>query len=134
MGKKVLALILGGLFVTLIVMVGVLGVLLPNPAPGDSTDSLVDKLIMIPLFFWIAPYFFICQFLLSRGNPDAYRKDWQIMLLLNAIPAVGFVWFALRAVEGEQLTVLGRIPIFLAGTFAGAVAASVVARIRHRRQ
>ena len=31
-----------------------------------------------------AVYFFVCQFLLSRGNVDAYRKDWPVMLALDA--------------------------------------------------
>ncbi len=99
--------------------------------PDDIGGSLGEKILFeIPIFFLIAPYFFICQFLLSRGNADAYRKDWQTMLLLNAIPAVGFSWWALRAYEGEQLTVLSRILPIIAGTFAGAVAASIVARIK----
>lgn len=35
-------------------------------------------------FISMAVYFFVCQLLLSRGNLDAYRKDWPVMLALDA--------------------------------------------------
>ena len=40
---------------------------------------------LIVAFIMMAAYFFICQFLLSRGNPDAHRKDWPVMLALDVI-------------------------------------------------
>jgi hypothetical protein len=39
-------------------------------------------------FVLMAAYFFVCQFRLSRGKVDAPRKDWPIMLALNAAPLV----------------------------------------------
>ncbi len=51
-------------------------------------------------FILVAAYFSICQFLLSRGNVDAYRKDWFIMLALDATLLVGSSLFSV----GNRLT------------------------------
>jgi putative effector of murein hydrolase len=84
---------------------------------------------LIVAFTSLAVYFFICQFLLSRTNPDAYRKDWPFMLALDATPFV--VVFIMVLVE-KRAVILEQGPgILLAacgGTYAGAVVASFTAK------
>ena len=36
-------------------------------------------------FVTLGVYCFLCQFLLSRKNVNAYRKDWPVMLALDAV-------------------------------------------------
>jgi len=77
----------------------------------------------------MAVCFFICQFFLSRGNPDAYRKDWAIMLAVEAAPLLivifGLLWDKRMGVRAFISSV--------AGTLAGAAAASLAARRKGRR-
>src|ERR1039458_9960090 len=40
-------------------------------------------------FVALAAYYCFCQFFLSRKNADAYRKDWPVMLVLDAPVLVG---------------------------------------------
>jgi hypothetical protein len=79
---------------------------------------------IIATFILMAACFFICQFFLSRGNPDAYRKDWATMLALEVVPLLiiifGLLWDKRMGVRVFISS--------LAGTFAGAVAASLAAR------
>jgi len=84
---------------------------------------------IIATFILMAACFFICQFFLSRGNPDAYRKDWAIMSALNAVPLL-IVIFALlwERRMGVRIFISS-----LVGTFAGAVAASLIASRKGRR-
>ena len=84
---------------------------------------------LIVAFIMMAAYFFICQFLLSRGNPDAHRKDWTVMLALDVI------WIVLLIVMvfGEKREVvlsqgLGILVACFGATWAGALAASLAAR------
>ncbi|MEO0248413.1 MAG: hypothetical protein ABIN58_02495 [candidate division WOR-3 bacterium] len=84
---------------------------------------------MILTFVLMAAYFFVCQFLLSRGNPHAYRKDWRIMLALVAVFLVIFVVMAISERREVVLTQgVGILLSCLVGTFAGAVVASLAAR------
>jgi hypothetical protein len=80
-------------------------------------------------FSSLAAYFLVCQFLLSRGNPDAWRSDWRIMLALDAVLLVVVVIMVL--VEARQ-TAFAQAPGILlsccGGTLAGAFVASWVAR------
>lgn len=82
-------------------------------------------------FILMAAYFSICQFLLSRGNVDAYRKDWLIMLALDATFLVSVLIMVL--VEKREV-ILAQGPGVLisccGGTYAGAVVASLIARRR----
>jgi hypothetical protein len=48
-------------------------------------DKFGEAAGLIAAFVVIGACLFICQFLLSRGNPDAYRKDWPIMLALDSV-------------------------------------------------
>jgi hypothetical protein len=80
-------------------------------------------------FAAMAGYFFVCQFLLSRGHADAHRKDWRVMVALDAIPVVAIL--IMVAVE-KWGVILSQGPGMLlqtcGGTFAGAVVASVTAK------
>jgi hypothetical protein len=100
---------------------------------GETADNLFgDIAAFIATFILMAAYFFICQFLLSRGNPLAYRKDWPIMLALDAV--IILVLFVSVLVEKQGVVFLtqslGILLACIAGTFAGAVAASLAARKR----
>jgi hypothetical protein len=46
---------------------------------GEAVGLIAALILMLA-------YFFMCQFFLSRGNPGAYRRDWPIMLALDAVP------------------------------------------------
>jgi len=83
----------------------------------------------------MAVYFFICQFLLSHGNPDAFLKDWPIMLALDAVLLLALIPMVLS----ERLEVilfqgLGILLFCCGGTLAGAFAASNSARRKAGRQ
>jgi FtsH-binding integral membrane protein len=84
---------------------------------------------IIATFILTAACFFICQFFLSRDNPDAYRKDWAIMSALSVVPLL-IVIFALlwERRMGVRIFISS-----LVGTFAGAVAASLIASRKSRR-
>jgi hypothetical protein len=80
-------------------------------------------------FVVMAVYFFVCQFFLSRGNPDALFKDWPIMLGLDATQLIMVVLIVLL----ERLDVvlsqgLGILLSCCGGTLAGAFVASNSAR------
>jgi len=97
---------------------------------GEFLVKLIGETMgLLATFSLLAVYFFICQFLLSRGNPDALRTDWRIMLTLGAVPIVSVVIMVL--VEGRDVILAQGPGILLAccgGTFAGAFAASRAAR------
>ena len=82
-------------------------------------------------FVSMGAYFFICQFLLSRGNIDANREDWPIMLALNAT-VLGMVLIMVLVEKREVVLSQGPGMLLSAcgGTYAGAVAASLIARRR----
>jgi hypothetical protein len=96
---------------------------------GEAVGLFVVLILM-------AAYFFICQFLLSRGNPHAFRKDWPIMLVLNATIIVVLFVSVLVEKQGAVFLVqaLGILLACFAGTIAGAVVASLAARRRGRAQ
>jgi asparagine N-glycosylation enzyme membrane subunit Stt3 len=84
---------------------------------------------LLAAFILIGAYFLTCQFLLSRGNVNAYRKDWPIMLAMVATFLVMIVIMAL--VEKQEVVLsqgLGFLLSCCGGTYAGAVAASLIAR------
>jgi hypothetical protein len=88
-----------------------------------------ETLGLLAAFASLTVYFFICQFLLSRGNADALRGDWRIMLALDAVILLSVLIMVL--VEKQQ-TILAQGPGLLlaccGGTLAGAFVASRVAR------
>jgi hypothetical protein len=54
--------------------------------PGEPLTYYFGDTGFIATFVIITAYFFVCQFFLSRGNPNAFRKDWPVMLSLRAGP------------------------------------------------
>ena len=86
-------------------------------------------------FILVAAYFFFCQFFLSRGNPNAFPKDWPIMLALDAVLLLSIILMALSESLEETLT-QGSVILLscCGGTLAGAFAASKAARRKAGRQ
>ena len=104
---------------------------------GETADNIFGAIAaFIATFILMAVYFFICQFLLSRGNPHAFCKDWPIMLVLNATIIVVLFVSVLVEKQGAVFLIqaLGILLACFAGTIAGAVVASLAARRRARRQ
>ena len=100
---------------------------------GETADSFLGDIAgTIVIVIVMMAYFFICQFLLSRGNPHAFRKDWPIMLVLNATIIVVLFVSVLVEKQGAVFLIqaLGILLACFAGTIAGAVTASHVARKR----
>jgi uncharacterized membrane protein len=62
---------------------------------GETTSHYLGNVGLIAAFILMAAYFFICQFRLSRGNPNAYRKDWPVMLALDVIWIAVFIGLVL---------------------------------------
>ncbi len=104
---------------------------------GETADNFFGvKGAPIATIILMAAYFFICQLLLSRGNPHALRKDWPIMLVLNS--AIIVVLFVSVLVEEQGavflIQALGILLACFAGTIAGAVVAAQIARERKGAQ
>ena len=77
----------------------------------------------------LGTYFCLCQFFLSRKNPNAYREDWPVMLALDAAWFCVFIGMVFAANRADILSqgpamVLG----VCGGTYLGAVVASLAAR------
>jgi hypothetical protein len=78
--------------------------------------------------------FFVCQYLLSRGNPQAARTDWGMVLAMNGLP-LGLLACALMVNLGahlgqgtEILEGLAGVVLALSCSYAGAVVAARTAR------
>ena len=102
---------------------------------GETLLSYYGNVGLAAAFILMAAYFFICQFFLSRGNPDAFLKDWPIMLALDAV----FLLVLIPMVLSERLEVvlaqgLGILLFCCGGTLAGAFAASKAARRKATRK
>jgi len=96
---------------------------------GEPLLSAYEGAGLTATFIVMAVYFFVCQFFLSRGNPDALFKDWPIMLALDAVQLVMLILIVLL----ERLEVilsqgLGILLSCCGGTLAGAFVASMRAR------
>lgn len=76
-------------------------------------------------------YFFACQFFLSQGNPNAYRKDWPIMLALDGIYLP--VLIAMVLAERREVVIAQGLGILI-GCFGATWAGAFVASKRARRQ
>ena len=97
---------------------------------GEALGKLIGEATGLTVTFSVlAVYFFVSQFLLSRGNPDALRSDWRIMLALGAVPIVSVVIMVL--VEKRDVILAQGPGLLIAssgGIVAGALAASRAAR------
>ena len=80
-------------------------------------------------FVALAAYYCFCQFFLSRKNADAYRKDWPVMLVLDA-PVLVLVLIMVLVEKWD--VILSQGPGMLlatcGGTYLGAVVASLTAK------
>ena len=78
--------------------------------------------------------FFVCQYLLSRGNPLAGRTDWGMVLAMNALLVallageLGLRLYGYRAHGDETLMELAGVALGLASSYAGALMAARTAR------
>lgn len=101
---------------------------------GETASHYLGNAGFIVMFILMAAYFFFCQFRLSRGNPDAYRKDWPVMLALDIIWIALFIGMVLT--ERREVVIAQGLVILVGcfgATWAGAFAASMKAR-RKREQ
>jgi len=95
---------------------------------GETLLFTARNVGLAETFILMAVYFFICQYLLSRGNPDAFPKDWPIMLALDAVLLLALIPLILIARLELILTLGLGILLFCCGsTVAGAFAASKAA-------
>ena len=102
---------------------------------GEEFSHYIGDAGFVLSFVLMAAYFFVCQFRLSRGNADALRKDWPIMLALNAAPLATVIIMVFM--ETWPVILSQGLVILLAGwggAFAGATAASRAARKSQRTQ
>jgi uncharacterized membrane protein len=123
MAKIIAAFLLGVLFFFLFMFI------------GEASDQYLGDAGFLITFILMAAYFFVCQSRLSRGNADAPRKDWPIMLALNAVPLVVFILMVIN--EKWPVVLLQGLIILIAGwggAFIGATAASRAARKRQEAQ
>jgi hypothetical protein len=102
---------------------------------GEKLLHYYGNVGLAAAFILMAAYFFICQFLLSRGNPNAFPKDWPIMLTLDAVLLLSLIPMALlESLEVILFQGLGILLSCCGGTLAGAFAASKAARRKAGRQ
>jgi hypothetical protein len=103
-------------------------------AIGEVASEKLGDAGEVLAFILMAAYFFFCQLRLSRGNPDAYRKDWPVMLALD-IPWIA-LFIAMALTERREVVIAQGLVILVGcfgATWAGAFAASMKAR-RKREQ
>jgi len=118
MNKPVVALLLGVLSFLLMMFIG-----------EGLVSHLGEPEGLLVTFAALAVYFFVCQLLLSRGNRDALRTDWRIMLALGAVPLAVVVIMALAEKRDVLLSQgLGILLSTCVGILAGAFTASRAAR------
>jgi len=110
-------------------LLGVLSFLLMMFVGEGLSSSLGEAKGLLVTFGVMAVYFFVCQFLLSRGHPDALRTDGRVMLALAAVPLVFIVLMGLAEKRGVLLSQgLGVLLAVCVGILAGAFAASRTAK------
>ena len=73
--------------------------------------QLGDVLAPVVVVCMGAVGFFVCQYLLSRGNPQAGRTDWGMVLAMNGLP--------LALLAGELVLNLGDVVAHAAGMLMG---------------
>ena len=79
-------------------------------------------------FIALAVWCFVCQFLRSRGDSEAHRRNWRGMVLVAAVPIV----LAVLNLLGERGSARAQGPFILvfgrAAVYAGAYMAALLAR------
>jgi hypothetical protein len=101
---------------------------------GEKLSDHYGNAGLLATFVVMLAYFFICQLFLSRGHPDAYRKDWPIMLALDAVLLLLLIPMVL--LERPEVVLAQGLGILIScfgGTWAGAFTASMRARRRGNR-
>jgi hypothetical protein len=99
---------------------------------GESSSNSLGDAGFVITFVLMAAYFFVCQFRLSHGNADALRRDWPIILALNAVPLAIVI---IMVISEKWPVILVQGPVILAASWGGALAGAVVAsRAARKRQ
>jgi uncharacterized membrane protein (UPF0136 family) len=74
-------------------------------------------------------YFFLSEYLLSRGNPQALRKDWPIILALTAtLIVLAVIAIAVEPNRGAVMLTVSIVIFAVACSLAGAALAARMAR------
>lgn len=108
---------------------GLLGFFLYLGVGEGFSDYFGENVGYAAVFILLTAYFFFCQFFLSRGNPNAFPKDWPIMLALDAVLLLCLIPMALLESRGVILAQGSFILLSCCGgTLAGAFVASKAAR------
>lgn len=98
---------------------------------GETLSYRYGDAGLFVTFVPMSVYFLTCQFFLSRGNPNAYRTDWPIMLALDSVLLLVLISMVLT--ENREVILVQGLGILVSccgGTWAGALAASLRARSR----
>jgi hypothetical protein len=121
--KVVLAFFLGVLSVALLFgLAEGVGDLLPERWKG----SFIHVVIFV---IGMGGYFLVSQYLLSRGNPQAVRKDWPIIIAMNFTPlCVTIITLVVEPNKGSALQMLLVAILTMACSYAGAAVAARAAR------
>jgi hypothetical protein len=84
------------------------------------------------LFIGMGAYFLIAQYFLSRGHPQAHRKDWPLIITLNfTLLLATVICLAIEPNQGAKLTTLCLAVLAVACSYAGA---ALAARTAHSRE
>jgi hypothetical protein len=121
--KLVVAFFLGVLsFPLLFLLAEGVGGLLPEQWKG----SFIHVAIFV---VGMGGYFLISQYLLSRRNPQAVRKDWPIIIAMNFTPlCMTIVTLLVEPNKGNALQMLLVTILTVACSYAGAALAARAAR------
>jgi hypothetical protein len=88
------------------------------------------------MFVGVGGYSLLAQFFLSRGHPQALRKDWPLILCLNFMVLLGTVLVLCLAFEhnnpAAKFTALVLAGVAVACSYAGAALATLIARNQTR--
>ena len=81
------------------------------------------------LFIGMGAYFLISQYFLSRGNPQALRKDWSSIVALNFTLLIStIICLVVEPNKGAKLETLCLAILAVACSYAGAALAARTAR------
>jgi peptidoglycan/LPS O-acetylase OafA/YrhL len=84
------------------------------------------------LFIGMGAYFLISQYFLSRGNSQAHRKDWPLIIALNfTLLLATVICLEVEPNKGAKLATLCLAILAVACSYAGA---ALAARTTHSRE